>query len=267
MAPSPKLFLHASANALGGLLETPHKKVIPSQASGALAEVGGHATARTELFNFDEIVSCRSAYTRLSGNHDKTTGSWGTVVTSVVEGLNILDVVKADRVVAQVTVDHSGITNASTYSLVGSHFEGLQLGGLSTVPAFSGPLLGVGSEKAIDWPTFQKVGRAQAVKMVEKAKAATAAQWVIDRFDAMTQEPKGDGCVVCSLVEDIDPTVPGRSFGHVLEIPHFGKIILGEMLVCPTTVQVTMIRAELGCVHTGSVGAAMAHGGGGTYPP
>jgi hypothetical protein len=271
MAPAPRskprFFLHASANALGGLLETPQRKVIPSQASASLPEVGGHATTRTEAFNLDEIISCKAAYTRLTGSHNKEDGSWNTVVTSVVEGLNILDVVKAERIVAQVAVDRHADLKAPTDSLAGSHFDGLRLGGRDISLKLNDALHGVGSCEAIGWPTFQQVGHDQAVKIVEKAKAGKSAEWFADRFDWMTPKPKGDGCVLCSLVDGIDPTVPGRAIGHVLEIPHFGRIILGEMLVCPGSVQVSMIRAELGCTHTGSITAAMAHGGGGTVPP
>ncbi len=61
-------YFHADANSLGGFIEKPFQKVIPSQASASLPAVGGHVTTRTEAFNFEEIVSCRSAYTRVSGS-------------------------------------------------------------------------------------------------------------------------------------------------------------------------------------------------------
>ena len=132
---SPKTFyFHADANSLGGALETPHKKVVPSQASVALPAVGGHATARTEAFNCDEIVSCRAAYTRVTGGQVEEDGSWATLVTSVVEGLNILDTVKAERIVAQVSVEHPADGGNPTISLAGSHFDGMRLGGCDVLP-------------------------------------------------------------------------------------------------------------------------------------
>jgi hypothetical protein len=266
-SPAKFFFLHASANALGGVLTTPHKKVIPSQASASLPEVGGHATTRTEAFNFDEIVSCKAAFTRLTGTHIEEDGSWATLVTSVVEDLNILDVVKAKRIVAQVSVEHAADGTPPVFSFAGSHYDGLRLGGIEITPEINPSLLGVGQAEGIGLRNFQQVGHDQAVTMVQKAKAAKSAKWVVDRYDWMTAKPKGDGCVLCSLVNGIDQKVPGRSFGHVLEIPHFGRIVLGEMLVQASTVQLAMIRAELGCANTGSIGVAMARGGGGTVPP
>jgi hypothetical protein len=268
MPSSPKIFyFNASANALGGSLQTPHRRVVPSQASASLPAVGGHATARTETFNCDEIVSCRAAYTRLSGTQIEEDGSWATLVSSVIEGVNILDAVKAERIVAQVSVEHPADGGSPTFSLAGSHFEGLRLGGCDVSPTLNSTLLGVGSPDGVAWPIFQQTGHDQAVKMVQKAKTGKNAQWVVDRFDWMTPKPKGDGCVLCSLVDGIDEAVPGRAFGHVLEIPHFGRILLGELLVCRSSIQLSMIRAELGCAISGNLIVAMADARGGTYPP
>ncbi len=135
-------------------LETPHKKVVPSQASVALPAVGGHATTRTEAFNFDEIVSCRAAYTRVTGGQIEEDGSWSTLVTSVVEGLNILEAVKADRIVAQISVGISSDGGNPTISLAGSHFDGLRLGGCDVSPTLNPKLLGLGSVDRIQWPIF-----------------------------------------------------------------------------------------------------------------
>jgi hypothetical protein len=261
-------YFHAHASSLGGALETPHKKVVPSQASVALPAVGGHATARTEAFNCDEIVSCRAAYTRVTGGFDEEDGSWFTLVTSVVEGLNILETVKVERVVAQISIEHPADGGNPTISLAGSHFDGIRLGGCDVSPTLNPKLLGVGSVDRIECPIFQQTGREQAVKMVQTAKAGKNAQWVLDRFDWMTAaKPKADGCVLCSLVDGIDQALPGRVFGHALEIPHFGKIFLGELLVCRSSIQLSMIRAELGCATTGHLGMAMAEVSGGTVPP
>jgi hypothetical protein len=265
---TPRFFyFEASANALGGSLQTPHKKVVPSQASSSLPAVGGHATARTEAFNCDEIVSCRTAYTRVSGTQVEKDGSWATLVTSVVEGLNILDAVKAERIVGQISIEHPADGGSPTFSLAGTHFDGLRLGGRDVNVPLHPTLLGVNSGEGITWPTFQQTGCDQAVKMIQKAKSGKNAQWVLDRFNWMTAKPKGDAAVLCSLVDEITEPVPGRIFGHVLELPHFGKILLGELLVSSTSIQLAMIRAELGCANAGNVGVAMARGSGGTYPP
>ena len=60
-------YYHADANSLGGYIEEPFEGIIPAVSSISLPAVGGYVTNRTEALNFKEIISCRSAYTRVSG--------------------------------------------------------------------------------------------------------------------------------------------------------------------------------------------------------
>ncbi len=47
------------------------------------------------------------AYTQVAGNRSTKSGQgWTTLTTSVIEGLNVLDVVTADRVVGQTITEH-----------------------------------------------------------------------------------------------------------------------------------------------------------------
>ena len=217
-------FMHMRAR-LAASLETPHKKVVPSQASVALPAVGGHATARTEAFNCDEIVSCRSAYTRVTGGQVEEDGSWSTLVTSVVEGLNILEVVKADRIVAQVSVEHPADGGNPTISLAGSHFDGIRLGGCDVSPTLNPKLLGVGSVDRIEWPIFQQTGREQAVKMISKAKAGEGCPVGSGSIRLDDPKPKADGCVLCSLVDGIDQAGP---WAELLATPWRFRILEGS---------------------------------------
>jgi hypothetical protein len=87
-------------------------------------------------------------------------------------------------------------------------------------------------------------------------------------------EPK----VICSIVESIgEIPIPGiRSFGHVLVIPDFGTVSLGEIEVGekkydPTGrpsnyFELATIKMNLGCVGTGVVVAATAAANGTHHP-
>src|SRR4029077_9815410 len=82
----------------------------------------------------------------------------------------------------------------------------------------------------------------------------------------------------CSVVKRITGA-PGIPFGHVIDLPHFGKIFLGELTVTrelgksvtaksndaePDTYlfHLTMIRLELGCIAQGNAGIVMADANG-----
>jgi len=260
-------YFHADANSLGGFIEKPFQKIVPSQASVSLPAVGGHATTRTETFNFEGIVSCRSAYTRVSGTEVAPDGPWSTTVTSVVEGLNILEVVTAERLVAQLSVVYPSDGRYLEISLAGSHFDRLRLGGCDAFPRLNPNLL-CAAKARIDLPVFRRIGREQAGNMISSPAADWEEfRWVHDRFGWMAQVPEEDQCVLCSLVDGLDGAVPGTSLGHAVEIPDFGRIFLGELLACPGSVQFALIRAELGCAVSGKISAAMANGNGHTVPP
>jgi hypothetical protein len=260
-------YFHAEGSSLGGFIEQPIKQQVPAQASASLPAVGGHVTNRTEAFNFQGIVSCSGAYTRVSGRHLETDGTPSTLVTSVVEGLNLLEIVTADRVVAQVSIEHpAGGDPVVTFT--GSRFEGLKIGGQDASLTLNSSLLDGGAGTSpVTWSLFQKTGRQQAAKLVKSAQSGGVAyQWVVDRYSWIAPA-KAPGSILCSLVDGVGSAVPGKSFGHVMDIPSFGKVIFGEVFAFPASVHLSMIRTELGSPTSGGMNFASAHVNGSTWPP
>jgi hypothetical protein len=275
---SKKIFyFHADASSLGGFIEEPFHKHLPPQASASLPSVGGHITTRTEAFDLEGVVSCRSATTRVSGRHLDEDGSASILVTTVLEGLNILEIVKAERVVAQITAEFASAGGFPRISLAGSHFDGLRIGHSDASLALNPGLLGFASSaKASRTPMtqalFHETGRQQAAKLVKSVKAEAdqdSLRWLTNRYGWMDSDrkPEKDGLSLCSLVDGVGGAIPGRSFGHVIEVPDFGRIFLGEILVYPRALQLTMARVELGCSTKGKVGVGTAAVRGGTVPP
>ncbi len=264
-------YFHAEANSLGGFIDKPLQKTMPPQASSSLPPVGGHVTHRTEAFHFEGIFSCRSSHTRVSGRHIEEDGSASTVATSVIEGLNIAEVITAERVVAKVSMVHPAKGGAPIVSFTGSRFEGLLIGGCDASLSLNASLLEGGQSvtakrEPITWPIFHKTGKQQADKLVKSAKGEDGFQWITDRYGWLASESKPNGRALCSLVDGVHPAVPGRSFGHVLHIPNFGKVILGEIVAYPGSVRICMIRAELGSPASGGMTMAMSVVNGDTFP-
>ena len=270
-------YYHADASSLGGLIEEPFEGVIPAVSSISLPAVGGYATNRTEALNFKEIISCRSAYTRVSGRAIAEGGPWSTQVTAVIEGLNILEIVTAEKLVAQISVEHPREGNAARIWFAGTHFEKLTIGGQEVCPRLNSRLMGTGSEadnnsSPILWPALLQAGHGQAreiVRSVTESAKRSDYEWALQRYGWMDEkrEQKKDGCVLCSLVDGVEGTVPGKTIGHFVEVPDFGRIFLAEILAFPHSVQLTMVRAELGCNVQGQVSASTSHINGSTVPP
>jgi hypothetical protein len=262
-------YFHAEANSLGGFIDKPVQKTVPPQASSSLPTVGGHVSHKNEALHLDGVVSCRSTHTRVSGRYVEEDSAHSTVATSVVEGLNIGEVITADRVVAQVSIQHSVNGDAPILSFTGSRFEGLRIGGRDASLVFNSSFLESGDSprEPITWPLFHTTGKQQAAKLIKGAKDVDGFQWIIERYGWLASEPKASGCVLCSLVDGVDQAVPGRSFGHILQIPNFGKIIFGEVVAYPASVHLSMIRAELGSPTAAGMNAATAVVNGSGFPP
>jgi hypothetical protein len=270
-APNKVFYFHAEATPLGGYIEKPLQKHIPSQSSGSLPAVGGHVATRSEAFNFEEIVSCRSAYSRVSGSQDED-GSWWTLATSVIEGLNILEVVTADRVVAQISVEHPADGGPPRVSFAGSRFERLQIGGSEPSLEMNPTFQAHGRGGPLNWALFQETGAKQAAKLVKSVEGdddRDLSKGLTERYGWLAAKRKSGAheCVLCSLVEGVGPAIPGKSFGHVVQIPHFGRIVFGEVIAYPASVQLSMVRAELGCATHGGLNMASAVVNGTGFPP
>jgi hypothetical protein len=132
-------YFHAEAHALAGRLKLPFEEEIKKQAfvklEGHLADLPVEERAQRNYFsqhakNFrlEGIFSYAAAHTQVSGHQsDKHDGASVTLATSVVEDLNILNVVTADRVVAQISTTHFPGEYCPHVTFLGTHFENLRI--------------------------------------------------------------------------------------------------------------------------------------------
>src|SRR5262249_11926372 len=81
-------------------------------------------------FDFQGMVSFQTAEAVVAGNFSPKDQSYDAVATVTVTGLNILNMVTADRVVARIASSHSAV-QAQCHSIVpvGAYFENLRIAG------------------------------------------------------------------------------------------------------------------------------------------
>ncbi len=118
---------HALATGVSGHITLPFQQIIEVQAPSALPFTGGYSASRAEGFRFEEIISFSSAETITTGS--ETRQFFNTLATATIEGLNIQNVLVADRVVARLASKYSKDTGERTVTIAGSHFENLRIGG------------------------------------------------------------------------------------------------------------------------------------------
>src|SRR5258708_30149976 len=129
-------YFHAEAHALTGKLVLPFKGEIKKQAfvklEGTFADLSGeqqnYFSQHAKNFRLEGIISYAAAHTQVSGHESKKhEGASVTLSTSVVEDLNILNVVTADRVVAQISTTHFPGDYSPEVTFLGTHFENLRI--------------------------------------------------------------------------------------------------------------------------------------------
>src|SRR5437764_9664638 len=95
---------HGSAYGLMGDFYRPSQRSVPMQGSVILPTHGGHVSQRLPKFKLDGLVSFDEAYVEAGGSYDECHDIETSYTVSVIEGLNVADMLMADRVVARTSV-------------------------------------------------------------------------------------------------------------------------------------------------------------------
>jgi hypothetical protein len=178
----------------------------------------------------------------------------------VVEFLNVLEVVTADRIVARLAVEHPKVGYTPRVSFVGSQFYNLRVNGHLVHPKLNHRLF------ETEHDTFPKQPHIKDEKFLKKVtehsrkitEAKDAPEWLKARHSwvGIPKERETRGHVLCSLVEDIEGVKDATSHGHVIIVPEFGTLFLGEVSLDHGSFRLTMMRMELGCPAIGNLSMA-----------
>ncbi len=275
-------YYHANADAFGGRLEKPFEQVLPVLAPTSLPVVGGYASARHENFRVGELISIDRAYTQVAGvlNEGRCgqVGSFSTLATAVIEGLNVNNVFFADRIVVQIATDHAadlipddrnpdGPGKVGYYpraSLVGTNFSGLRVGTAKLEVSLNLDLFSGSDPSRYPTESWLHNGRLRQFAQKQSESLARAASDHPEKARPFLSRvlrrhadggPNSDenvrdrGNVIVSVVEDIEVEgiFQGIKVGNMIEVPEFGRIFLGELIVDHDSFDLTMVRLDLGC--------------------
>jgi hypothetical protein len=268
---------HAQAVALSGNLRLPVEQKITPQTHVSLPAEGGYISQRAEKYRLESVISMRSSYTHVHGNLSGKPGQgWLTTTTSVVEGLNVEEVVTADRVVGQMIMEHPLEGYVPRVSFLGTRFDNLRIAGHPVEIKYDLNVLG--SKPANDGAYATDsgfIGRVSGLLDTVRGREELPKE-LRERYNRLSStlgSPQEE--VECSLVKSVTGTFPGLSFGPFIVVPDFGVIYLGKVVVKhedfkegtetpkKTTITYTMIDLHLGCPSegNGSVGTGGANGG------
>jgi hypothetical protein len=296
-AVEPSHQYHAEAYALSGYLHHPIYQRINEKAQVTLKDYRDDHIQEEETRFGLECISFESGRSRVSGNRNLKNKGWVTLSTSIVEGLNVLEVITADRVVSQVSTDHAYKDgHVPSVTFLGTQFVNLRLSGFLLEPKFNFGICGTKPKGKIPYVKhleFLRGAKEQVARIVKGDLPDEVRKTYRDRLDVInglikTAEKPGergdDGngrrddepiVVTCSLITSIDIDdipIPGlKTAGNVLFIPEFGSVALAEVEVKSSPEQdgdfdnyfeLKMIEMKLGCIGDGAliVGTAANNG-------
>ncbi len=234
----PKRFLyHAHASALTGSFRKPFAEHLETQAGCALSGMGGVSKGRVDQFRHRDVVACDAAYTTAVGHG--ADGLHTTLVTATVEGLNVLNMVTADRVVTRIASRHKLDGSEPSILTIGSHIDNLKIAGQRVEFEYDADFLS-------NWDTFSSAHQGASGK-----PHATAYPNMIG----------------ASIICNIKPLAGLKVDGNRIDFEEFGSIYLGELYIWPDRRKLSMMRLALGCSHEGDVTICDGDGNGSSFPP
>jgi hypothetical protein len=267
----------AEATAVSGSFQLPLAAEIGSRGFLELPEKGGYRSHHEHEFRLESVLSYRSAYTQVAGNREIKAGhGWSTLATAVVEGLNVLDIVTADRVVSQISTEHPLEGYVPSITFLGTRFENLRIAGHPVKLDVDLQILG--GKPDFDAPYTRSSGVSGRVARQHEAiqRANDLPAEVKERYNRSPSEIESAETVECSLVNQAEGGYPGRSFGHVIEVPNFGLIYLATLKVeqsdyengvpKKTTFELKMLELKMGCVASGDGGVGTTRTNGSNKP-
>src|SRR5579864_2102138 len=138
-------YFHAEAHALKAKVRFPVDAEVRPQAfvklAGTLEELlngegkRNYFSQHAKNYRLEGVFSYSAAHTQVSGHRSsKDERNSVTLATSVVENLNILNVVTADRVVAQIATTHIHDQYVPEVTFLGTHFENLRIARHKVLP-------------------------------------------------------------------------------------------------------------------------------------
>ena len=234
---------------------------IAAQTANIVPLIGGEYTLRQSNFHFEKFngkdaVRFASAVAETTGTRDPARGPVGTsTVTATLEDVEILGILKVDRIQAQLECSQPlDGSSDGTITVTKAKFEGLSIRGHVIEPH-------------LETDSFVTNGGNSWTGL--HARFFRDSEFRKREISGGTLDPSTEG-IYMTLVDQ-----PGKSFpadgitclGNLITVKDFGTIHIGEYLVTPYKRHLTMLRLELSGPVDGNLTVVDVYGNGQPYPP
>jgi hypothetical protein len=279
--PPSQYLYNASAYGFAAELRRPAHHSISTQAATALGADGGRGSNRIRDFKFDGFLSVDDAHSEVGGSYDECHSLHTTYAYASLEGVNVADMLTADRVVSRLYI-YAPAEGESSFTITGSHFENLRIAGHKVDVQLA-------TSEFHGYDTYSKVSAAHQAGEADKWMLGTklaeldggALQELEETYHALKGmsglisgwKQKGEkrsarGTYLFSPANHLK--LEGytgsdiKIFGNIICIPKFGVIRLVELVVHKHCRSLTMFRVQMCSGADGGASGGGTAGGGGS---
>ena len=224
--------------AFGGRRLKPVVENLEARATAALPITGGKVTAAAGGCGEGKIYSLSSASTELFGFEDPATGERTINAESRVDGLKVLErVFTADRLVARLVLTNSREAEQPSVRLTGTEFVNVRINGKpARIETYTEDFTRCATYSSLDRGCSEIIAGQYFWNGKAPERRRTSG---LPRHRA--------GYVPTSIVKNIAVEGnPFETFGHIIHLPEFGWIHLGELQISEYGRRLTMFRMEGG---------------------
>jgi len=264
---------HGFAIGAAGRVSKPVPELIEVQAATALPQIGGHGNARSANFKFRELLKFDLAHSEVTGTQCASGDEpvFHTRITSTVEGLNIMEMVTADRVVATLGSTYTSDSDGEpAVRLIGTRFENLRIAGIPVEVDLATDVFDRYDTHRALTAAYRRDEDVRGLvdKLCLKHRAKEAPEHILRwfHFGEGDELPATRGVTPISLVRGFHARGGGLDpWGHVIHVPGFGTVRLAELEITTDTRNITMIQVDIDCAYEATMTVCSISDGGVDY--
>ena len=236
---------HAATLGVSGRIRKPFHHAICPQADLNLPESGGYVHSRVDNFNFLDLITFDRAIAFAAGSFSEKDDAFDATAAVTIEGLNIFNMITADRVTARIASSHPRSGAEPRITPIGSSFENLRIAGYK-----------VEVDLAVD--TFAEFDTASELR------SACESADLSDRMQphALNTDRAADE-MSFTLVRSLRGL--GKEIyvsGNEIRIRDFGVVRLAEIFISERKRRISMVQFNLGSTPDSEGQAGGAEGNG-----
>jgi hypothetical protein len=236
---------HAATLGVSGQIRQPFEHAICPQADVRLPESGGYVHSRVDNFNFRDIIVFDRAIAFAAGSFSVKDDAFDATAAVTIEGLNILNVITADRVTARIASSHPRSGAEPRITPIGSSFVNLRIAGYK-----------VELDLAVD--TFAEFDTASELRSAcEDNDLSGRVQPHALSTDRAREEMS---FTLVRSLRGLGNEI--RVSGNTIRIRDFGVVRLAEIFISERKRRISMVQFDLGSTPEGEGQAGGAEGNG-----